>query len=250
MMNFILSKPYVEKWQNSDTYKRINLYLLENSVLVNSDMILGVFDEKRINEFYISKYLFINKDLVDILNTLNIRSLKEESYEIVNEYNKSLPIKWDDIANKYYVKSGYEEHPVTGITWQGAKFIAELFGGRIPSEEEWIVAAKAGKKEYLFPWGMDNPTKELANYEENVGQTSIIGSYPPNELGLYDMAGNVEEWCEDSYKLSDNVFSKHEKIIKGGCWYKPADNLLCDSKRTRWSKMSATGIGFRIVWDK
>lgn len=238
-----------KKWKNSDTYKRMKINLLGNRILIEKTVLDFYFPKKDFQEFYISKFLFINKDLVDILNFLKIRSIKEESYEIINEYNKALPIKWDDREQKYYIKEEYENHPVVGISWQGAKFIAELFGGRLPQEEEWIVAAKAGNKEYLFPWGNAVPTKELANYEENVGQTSEVGIYPPNDLGLYDMAGNVEEWCENAPLVGNNQV-KYERIVKGGCWYKSADNLLCDSKRTRWTRMGATGIGFRIVWDK
>jgi len=249
-MNSILKKFCIKKWKTSDTYKEINLYLSKNAILINENIINSYFGDRKNNEFYISKYLFTNKDLVDILNYLQIRSAKEEFYEIINEYNSSLPIKWDEVKGIYYIKEGYEKHPVTGISWNGAKFIAELFDGRLPTEDEWTVAAKSGKKEYLYSWGKLEPTNELANYEENVGQTSIIGSYPPNELGLYDMSGNVEEWCENSYMLPNGKESKYEKVIKGGCWYKSKDNLLCDSKRTRFLKMGATGIGFRIVWDK
>lgn len=249
-MKCTLYRLYEEKWKNSDTYSRIKSKLLENSVLINKSILEKYFDEQKYNEFYISKYLFINKDLVDVLNFLKIRSIKEESYEIINEYNMALPIKWDDIEKKYFIKKGYESHPVTGISWQGAKFIAELFDGRLPYEDEWVVSAKSGHKEYLFPWGNTEPTRYLANYEENEGQTSEIGIYPPNELGIYDMAGNVEEWCEDASFIENEKSSKYERIVKGGCWYKSADNLLCDSKRTRWTRMSATGIGFRIIWDK
>jgi len=249
-MNSILSGPYIEKWRSSDTFKKINERLVKDSVFVTNEIIDKYFGEQIIREFYISKYLFTNKDLVDILNSLKMRSVKEESYEIINEYNKALPVKWDAINERYYIKEGYEEHPVVGISWYGAKLIAELFNGRLPYENEWIVAAKAGNRGQLYPWGNNEPTKDIANYEENVGQTSPVGAYTANELGLYDMAGNVEEWCENTVELENGQESKHEKIVKGGCWYKPADNLLCDSKRTRWAKMSATGIGFRIVWDK
>ena len=249
-MNSILNESYLEKWKSSDTYNRINSELLKNTVFINENILEDFFENNNFKEFYISKYLFTNKDLVDILNSINIRSVKEESYEIINEYNKAIPVKWDELKKEYYIKDGYENHPVVGISWQGAKFISGLFGGRLPFESEWIISAKSGNKDYLYTWGNDEPRKELANYEENVGETTIVGTYPPNDLGIYDMAGNVEEWCEDAPELENGEKSKYERIVKGGCWYKPSDNLLVDSKRTRWAKMGATGIGFRVVWDK
>lgn len=249
-MKNISSELYIEKWKSSDTYKRISSELHKNAVEVNHNLMKEYFTQDNLHEFYISKYLFVNKDLVDILNFLEIRSKQEGSYTIINEYNKSLPVKWDDLNGKYFVKSGYELHPVVGISWGGAKFISQLFGGRLPYEIEWEISAKSGNKEYKFSWGNEEPDETKANYEENVGETSAVGKYSPNEIGLYDMAGNVEEWCGDSPLTVNGEIFEYEKIVKGGCWYKPANNLLCESKRTRWTKMSATGIGFRILWDK
>ena len=61
------------------------------------------------------------------------------------------------------------------------------------------MAAKSGKDDAIYPWGNSDPTPEKANYSENIGFTSEVGRYPPNPYGLYDMAGNVRQWCMDWY---------------------------------------------------
>ena len=71
--------------------------------------------------------------------------------------------------------------------------------GRLPSETEWEFCARTGNLNYKYPWGNTPPEPQIANYGEYVGSTSSVASYPPNKWGLYDMAGNVEEWCLDWY---------------------------------------------------
>jgi formylglycine-generating enzyme required for sulfatase activity len=94
-----------------------------------------------------------------------------------------------------------------------------------------------GKK---YPWGDEEPDDKRANFNLNVGKTTPVGSYPPNDYGLYDMAGNVWEWCldeyqEDFYKMSpqnnplagDNLsdlltdYKNIEtlRVLRGGSWY-------------------------------
>lgn len=249
MMKNILNESYILKWKTTDTYKTIKRKIMSNLILVSKETI-SKYGTTDINPFYISKSLFVNQELVDILNSLQLRSASYGSYDIINEYNKSLPIQWDESNKKYIIKAGFDKHPVTGISWGGATFISNLFGARLPYEKEWEIAATSGNSNYIYSWGNDIPNKALGNYEENVGSTSEVNSYPPNELGIYDMCGNVEEWCMDSATLCDNVISNHEKIIKGGCWYKSAENMKCSSKRSRWSKIGATGIGFRLIFEE
>lgn len=222
---------------------------MSNLVLVSKE-IIALHGDKDIKPFYISKSLFVNQELVDILNSLKLRSASDGTYDIINEYNKSLPIKWEQSRQRYVIKPGFERHPVTGISWGGAVFISSLFGARLPYEKEWEIAATSGNRDYVYSWGNDSPNNTLGNYEENIGSTSEINLYPPNELGIYDMCGNVEEWCIDPSTLYDNTLSKYEKIVKGGCWYKSSENMKCSSKRSRWSKIGATGIGFRLIFEE
>lgn len=108
---------------------------------------------------------------------------------------------------------GKEDHPVVQVSWEDAVAYAEWAGKRLPTEAEWERAARGGLEGKRFIWGdefrpdskhMANtwqgtfPVKDIA--EDGFAGTSPIGSFPPNGYGLYDMAGNVWEWCSDWYR--------------------------------------------------
>jgi formylglycine-generating enzyme required for sulfatase activity len=87
----------------------------------------------------------------------------------------------------------------------------------------------------------------LANYDEHYGGTSAVGSFPPTELGLYDVAGNLQEWCEDVYDEGSTLAL--ERVVKGGAWSKDAHHLRIAFRRGKWSRIGTTTIGVRPVWE-
>ncbi len=107
---------------------------------------------------------------------------------------------------------GLENHPVVQIAYEDAEAYCAWARVRLPTEAEWEYAARGGIEGAEFTWGEDDPqeTKPLANtwqgtfpYRNTLldghERTSPIGSYPPNDYGLFDMAGNVWEWTSDWY---------------------------------------------------
>jgi formylglycine-generating enzyme len=107
---------------------------------------------------------------------------------------------------------GRDHHPVVHVSWDDANAFARWAGKRLPTEAEWEFAARGGLEGLPYVWGNDKPsdTEPQANIwhgefplvnTENDGyaRTAPVASFPPNGLGLYDMAGNVWEWCADWY---------------------------------------------------
>ncbi len=100
---------------------------------------------------------------------------------------------------------GRDNRPVINVSWNDAdafcKWLSKKSGKKyhLPTEAEWEYAARAGGKGgHKYPWGNDAPDEKRCNFNNNSGTVSV-GQYSPNGLGLYDMAGNVWEWCSDWY---------------------------------------------------
>ena len=109
---------------------------------------------------------------------------------------------------------GKADHPVIWVSWYAVLAYAEWTGKRLPTEAEWEFAARDGLANQNYPWGSSIDVSR-ANYNENVGSTTAVGTYPANNYGLYDMAGNVWEWCLDQYQSDFYRNSPHRNPIAG-----------------------------------
>jgi formylglycine-generating enzyme required for sulfatase activity len=161
-------------------------------------------------------------------------------------------------GGKLSIESGYAKHPVVGVTWYGAVAYAKWIGKRLPTEAEWEVAARGGLENSLYPTG-DEIEKSQANFFSS--DTTAVMSYAPNGNGLYDMAGNVYEWCYDWYGYNSYEASVQEpenpkgplqgvyRVLRGGCWKSLKEDLRC-SKRHRNNPGTVNGTyGFRCAAD-
>ena len=169
------------------------------------------------------------------------------------------------IRNDY--PRGEEEHPVTWVSWYAAMAYSQWVGKRLPTEAEWEKAARGGLTGEKYPWGSTIDTSNL-NYDAYIGKTTTVGKYPPNNYGLYDMIGNVYEWCLDEWNKSfyvqsqrNNPFSgesiiqavnnftdiRSSRVLRGGSCVSTPQNVRVAYRSRNTPKYTCFSIGFRCV---
>jgi len=141
---------------------------------------------------------------------------------------------WREVmgSNPSLNKAG-DDYPVEKVSWENCQeFVRKLnartgLNFRLPTEAEWEYAARGGKKSRGYKYSGSNSLGNVAWYEANSGDdTHPVGRKSPNELGLYDMSGNVWEWCQDwygSYGSSSQTnptgpSSGTRRVLRGGCY--------------------------------
>ena len=142
--------------------------------------------------------------------------------------------QWKEIMGTNPFRFSGDDLPVESVSWNDAqKFIEKLnamYPGknyRLPTEAEWEYAAKGGKFSKGYEYAGSNNAKEVGWYWENSdGKTNPVGQLKPNELGIYDMSGNVWEWCQDWFgdypdEVEKNYAGPEDgkyKVLRGGSW--------------------------------
>ncbi|MCL2027805.1 MAG: formylglycine-generating enzyme family protein [Bacteroidales bacterium] len=199
----------------------------------------------------------------------------------------------DPMVRSYFSSPMYDHYPVVGVTWTQARAFAKwrsithnnelsrrgfpaLEEYRLPTEAEWEFAARGGLDLNPFPWGgpyaMNMNGCLIGNFKPQRGKYAldggiypvIVGHYAPNDYGLYDMMGNVAEWCIDAWQDAyealhdfnpvftydakpDDPVAKQRKVIRGGSFKDFAENTKVYARHYEYQDTAKSYIGFRCV---
>ena len=154
------------------------------------------------------------------------------------------------------------KRPVEKVSWEECQeFIRKLNAMtgcrfRLPTEAEWEYAARGGNKSHGYKYAGSNDLKSVGWYDFNCrNETHKVGSKQPNELGLYDMSGNVWEWCQDWYEEyspssqtnpSGSSYSG-VRVFRGGSWINKSRNCRVSERRKYYPDGLGGLLGFRLA---
>jgi formylglycine-generating enzyme required for sulfatase activity len=251
----------------------------KDTAYVNED---GEIIRETISRALSGEYDFVNTYIVNVY---------PDTTAWINDFENSYN---EPYVRMYFSHGGYSEYPVVGVSWEQATafanwrtdYLRRALGKegiyvepyRLPTEAEWEYAARAGVNDNMYPWDGDLTMSDdrgcfYANFKPNEGNfvkdghliTSRVGTYSPNDFGLYDMAGNVSEWTSTAYTESvsrltndlnpeyrydaaqEDPYKMKRKIVRGGSWKDVAHNVRSDLRMWEYQNEQRSYIGFRCV---
>ena len=218
-----------------------------------------------LSDYYLSENLITNEQYSRFLNENRISSdgngdvLGFENQLLVKVHHWGVQYS----NNEWHPAPGKADFPVVHVTWYGAKAYCDWAGGRLPTEAEWEYACRAGTTT-PFNTGFSLSSSQ-ANYNGNypyngsvkgtfLAHTQRVGSYAPNAWGLYDMHGNVWEWCSDwygRYNIDDDTNPQGPatgtyRVLRGGSWVDNARSCRCTDRNPGELDDRGNG-GFRLA---
>jgi formylglycine-generating enzyme required for sulfatase activity len=226
-----------------------------------------------LTDYYIGETEVTNAQYAAFLNEYGSDEVKEGEYkgqkmiyESQTEYSGKYNWGLKKENGTWKPQTGYENHPVIYVNWFGANEFCTYYKGFLPSEAQWEYAARGGNKSKNYNYAGSNELNDVAwnrsnSYAKGSDSkdygTHTVKTKNPNELGLYDMSGNVFEWCQDWY---DEKYYENNKIItnpinnikadyvvmRGGSWFDFSANCLV-AYRGRYGTTNRYNVmGFRI----
>jgi formylglycine-generating enzyme required for sulfatase activity len=195
----------------------------------------------------------------------------QEQWQTLMSSNPSYFSRTGEGANdvKGITDADLKQFPVEQVSWDDVQeFLKQLnalekvsgFVYRLPTEAEWEYACRGGvtyQEDCAFDFYCAQPSNELSSAQANfdgkwpaghaakgkrVGRTTKVGSYPPNRLGLYDMHGNVWEWCEDHSKATGSP-----RVFRGGAWYNAGRDCRASIRAGDEPSTQDRSLGVRLV---
>jgi len=198
------------------------------------------------------------------VHTVYLDAFYMDVYEVTNAQYK----KFTDATGR---ASGFWDdpdlnapnNPIAGVYWNDAKAYADWAVKRLPTEAEWEKSARGGLVGKKYPWG-DDISHDNANYsgverKDQWIKAAPVGSFTPNGYGLYDMAGNVSEWCADWYDRNYYANSSAQnpigptsgsyRVYRGGSWHYADNDLRVAHRHSSEPTSFGPSLGFRCAMD-
>lgn len=195
-------------------------------------------------------------DCYEVTNRLYKRFVEETGHPVpFVDTEWAQPYNW---RNNCYPPDK-ADFPVVLVSWEDAAAYAAWAGKRLPTEAEWEKAARGGLVNKQYPWG-DAIDDTRANFFTSItaaNELKPVGSFPANPYGLYDVAGNVWEWCSDWYVKTyyrgtpdSNPRGPEQglyRVFRGGSWVNRGEQLRCSERARNVPDYRSYIIGFRCA---
>jgi formylglycine-generating enzyme required for sulfatase activity len=211
------------------------------------------YDENPCHTVYLDAFWI---DCFEVTNRLYKRFIDETGHRAPSvDAEWAEPYNWKN--NQY--PQDKADFPVVLVSWEDAVAYATWTGKRLPTEAEWEKAARGGVVKKNYPWG-DEIDGTRANHFTSItsaNELKPVGSFPATPYGLYDVAGNVWEWCNDWYGQTYYRYAPASnprgpdqglyRVFRGGAWINRGENLRCSERARNVPDHQSHIIGFRCA---
>lgn len=203
----------------------------------------GDSDEQPVHKVTLSDY-YISKTEVTV----------GQYMEFCRRTNRKMPMQDNGSRDNF---------PVVYVTWYDAHDFCEWVGGDLPSEAQWEYVARCGGNSIKYPSGnqIDHGDANFSGTgkKDRWKRVAPVAKFPPNMLGVYDLAGNVYEWCRDYYKSDYYSLPAYQdpqgpatsmfKVLRGGSWYHDKEEMRCADRFRFMPVARVSFVGFRVAWS-
>lgn len=229
-----------------------------------------------VEEFAMDEHEVTNRQFADFVRrTGHVTTAEQRGFSRVydlekEQWEKCPKADWRHPGGPDTTLDGKDHFPVVHVSWLDAQAYCRWSGKRLPSEAEWEYAARGGLRDADYPWGREETPdgRYLANYRQldkapaadGFSALAPVKSFPANRFHLYDMSGNVWEWCGDWFADDYYAASRREnppgpgegreRVVRGGSWLCPEEffeGCTVFARAGRAPDDTAQNVGFRCV---